>query len=257
MLDDLGPKIESLNLVRSTDEFSRWVRRELRALIPHAVLLGTMGKLLGMGSVATHRIGVDFPLNLVEATKNAAGAIDDPSMDKWFRSGKPSFINVVDMSDRSEKISWRRTMLAYGIRGIAIAGVLDHSLKRFAVFQLGNPYEGGSFENLKVLSELSKGMADAAWRSIEVKANSFARGSACHPTFGLTVTELNIIELIAQGFSNKEIARRRGVSDSTIKTQVQRTGAKLGANRRAEIVAIAMPLLNQLPAQSMIDYEDF
>ncbi len=47
---------------------------------------------------------------------------------------------------------------------------------------------------------------------------------------------MNLIRLVAQGDTNKEIAARLGIGDETVKTLLERTYAKLGVRRRAEAV---------------------
>ncbi len=245
----------SLQAIQSSRDFRSWVRFELRRVFPHAAFLATVGKLYGVGSVATHRMDVDFPLSLVEDLKNSVGALDDPMMYGWFRSERLRYVDMQDVEELGSQQRWRQVLLSYGVRGMMIHGVLDHRARRFAVFQICNPYVGSSFESAKLLMALVNPIAKAVWNVIDGKTLGQLRLLTGHPTLSLTPTELHIIELLAQGLSNKEIARRRGVSDSTVKTQVQRTGAKLGATRRAEIVAIAMPMLSSLPAQTLLDYD--
>lgn len=244
--------------VQSIDALEDWVRLDLRSVLPHAALLGTVGKLYGVGSIPTHRFSVDYPLGMIELLKNSAGALNDPLMYGWFRSQKLRYIDIEEMEEFGEQQEWRGTLLKYGVRSMMIHGVLDHSARRFAIFQLCNPSEGRSYENIALFSSLITSLAQVIWALFLNKSVHIAGGSGFvgHPTLSLTATELHIIELLAQGLSNKEIARRRGVSDSTVKTQVQRTGAKVGATRRAEIVAMAMPMLSPLPPQSLIDYGD-
>ena len=247
----------SLEEVSSARGFKDWVRYELRPLLPHAAFLCTLGNLYGIGSVATHRLDIDFPLAIVEDLKNSAGALDDPMMYGWFRSERPKYVEILQVNELGDQRRWREVLTGYGIRGMAIHGVLDHAARRFAVFQICNPFAGGSPDTMRLLSSLTGLMAKAAWTTVDSRVVAGSRQLVGHPTLTLTPAELHIVELLAQGLSNKEIARLRGVSDSTVKTQVQRTGAKLGATRRAEIVAIAMPMLSPLPAQTLIDYGDF
>lgn len=254
----MNNQIESLSAglqtIRTSREFDKWVRFELRKHLPHAAFLGTLGKLYGVGSVPTHRVAVDFPLNMVEELKNNVGAIDDPLMYGWFRSERPRHIDIEEIEEFGCQQEWRKKLVEYGMRSMLIHGVLDHAARRFAVFQIGNPYGGASFETIQLLSALVQRMSQAAWATIDSRSSPPTRWLVGHPTISLTATELQIVEMLAQGMSNKEIARRRGVSDSTVKTQVSRTGAKLGATRRAEIVAIAMPMLSPLPAQTIVQY---
>jgi DNA-binding CsgD family transcriptional regulator len=55
---------------------------------------------------------------------------------------------------------------------------------------------------------------------------------------GITPRELEILGLIAEGLSNREIAERLFVSQNTIKTHSSRLFDKLGAKRRTQAVQL-------------------
>ena len=55
---------------------------------------------------------------------------------------------------------------------------------------------------------------------------------------GITKRELEILELIAQGLSNREIAEKLFVSENTVKTHSSRLFDKLSARRRTQAVQI-------------------
>jgi ATP/maltotriose-dependent transcriptional regulator MalT len=57
--------------------------------------------------------------------------------------------------------------------------------------------------------------------------------------FGITPRELEILVLIAEGLSNREIAGRLFVSENTVKTHSSRLFEKLDARRRTQAVQIA------------------
>jgi DNA-binding CsgD family transcriptional regulator len=57
--------------------------------------------------------------------------------------------------------------------------------------------------------------------------------------FGITPRELEILVLIAEGLSNREIAARLFVSENTVKTHSSRLFEKLDARRRTQAVQIA------------------
>ena len=59
---------------------------------------------------------------------------------------------------------------------------------------------------------------------------------------GITRRELEILELIAQGLSNREIADKLFVSENTVKTHSSRLFDKLSARRRTQAVQIAKEL---------------
>ena len=55
---------------------------------------------------------------------------------------------------------------------------------------------------------------------------------------GITKRELEILALIAEGLSNREIAEQLFVSENTVKTHSSRLFDKLGAKRRTQAVQI-------------------
>ncbi|WP_128382307.1 response regulator [Streptomyces cavernae] len=55
----------------------------------------------------------------------------------------------------------------------------------------------------------------------------------------LSQRELEVLELIAQGSTNREAAKRLFISETTVKTHLLHVYAKLGVNDRAAAVAVA------------------
>jgi DNA-binding NarL/FixJ family response regulator len=62
-------------------------------------------------------------------------------------------------------------------------------------------------------------------------------GSQVEP---LTLREIEVLELVAQGLSNKAIAVRLGISDQTVKFHVASIAGKLGAANRTDAVRRAV-----------------
>jgi DNA-binding CsgD family transcriptional regulator len=70
----------------------------------------------------------------------------------------------------------------------------------------------------------------------------FVRDDRQVEALGLTRRELEILALIAEGLSNREIAEREHVSENTVKTHSSRILDKLGARRRTQAVQRAKQL---------------
>jgi RNA polymerase sigma factor (sigma-70 family) len=62
----------------------------------------------------------------------------------------------------------------------------------------------------------------------------------------LTERESQIVQLIAQGLSNKQIAKRLQISEWTVSTHLRRIFAKLGVDSRAAMVYRCSSLLNNI-----------
>jgi LuxR family maltose regulon positive regulatory protein len=80
----------------------------------------------------------------------------------------------------------------------------------------------------------------AAWKS------RYQSGADPSPRSGLedplSAREGAILNLIAQGLSNKEIARNLAIAPETVKSHVKHIFIKLGTERRAQAVARAQSL---------------
>jgi two-component system, NarL family, response regulator LiaR len=63
--------------------------------------------------------------------------------------------------------------------------------------------------------------------------------SARAEAIGITPRELEVLQLIAEGLSTREMAERLFVSENTVKTHTARVLDKLGASRRTQAVQAA------------------
>ena len=73
--------------------------------------------------------------------------------------------------------------------------------------------------------------------AVPVAASStFVLDDAVRERLGITRRELEVLELVARGLSNREIGEALFVSESTVKTHCSRVFDKLGARRRTEAI---------------------
>lgn len=77
-------------------------------------------------------------------------------------------------------------------------------------------------------------------------ANTGADRNGAPAALALTARETQVVELLAAGLSNKDIARRLNISVATTKSHVHNLLGKLGVQRRAQVArcasAVAAPL---------------
>lgn len=81
------------------------------------------------------------------------------------------------------------------------------------------------------------------WKLSSRKApGPFERNVKAQKTLGLTGQEMKVLERLAAGQANKEIARTLGLSPNTVKTHVANLYAKLEVSRRTQAVGKARDL---------------
>jgi DNA-binding CsgD family transcriptional regulator len=144
-----------------------------------------------------------------------------------------------------------RTVLIYG--ALLAAGALGLTWLQHHFLMHG--YPGEAFAGLASLIFLILGLWVSAWHfgrppppAVLEPAAPDAQGpaSGAAPPFrgaaGVSSREWEVLQLLAAGNSNKEIARHLGVSPNTIKTHVSRLFEKLRARRRTEAIARAREL---------------
>lgn len=144
----------------------------------------------------------------------------------------------------------RKTILLYGLLG----GVLIAGLKlieyRFLVVEHSIEIYGGLVALLFAMLgiwlglKLTKTKETVVVREVPVPVivraqQPFVIDEARRDKLGITPRELEILELIAAGLSNREIAEKVFVSENTVKTHSSRLFDKLGAKRRTQAVQIA------------------
>ena len=139
----------------------------------------------------------------------------------------------------------RRYVLLYGL----IAGILIAALRlieyRWLVVEHSVEIYGGLvaavFASLGIWLglRLTRHTETVVVREVMVPAPlSFVRDESKLESLGITPRELEILQLIAEGLSNKEIAERLFVSENTVKTHSSRLFDKLNARRRTQAVQI-------------------
>jgi DNA-binding NarL/FixJ family response regulator len=67
-----------------------------------------------------------------------------------------------------------------------------------------------------------------------------AQGSDSNLAGILSARELQVVRLIAEGLSNKQIGANLGLSDKTIKNHISHILAKLGLNARTQVAVLAL-----------------
>ena len=139
----------------------------------------------------------------------------------------------------------KRTILVYGILGGVLIAVLKLVEYRFLVVEHSLEIYGGivallfSAVGLWLGLKLTRTREKIVVREVPVPVpvpGPFIRNTTRLNELGITPRELEILELMAAGHSNREMAERLFVSENTVKTHAGRLFDKLSARRRTQAV---------------------
>lgn len=149
------------------------------------------------------------------------------------------------------KTAVKKTILVYGLLGGVLITVLELIEYRFLVVEHSIELYGGlialvfSAVGIWLGLRLTRGPGGRAGaepragHAASAPATPFTADGDALARLGLTPRELEILGLIAEGLSNREIAERLFVSENTVKTHSSRVFSKLSARRRTHAVQIA------------------
>jgi two-component system, NarL family, response regulator LiaR len=144
-------------------------------------------------------------------------------------------------ADRRRR-AWR-DILVYGVASGLLVAVLKLTEYRFLVIEHSFEIYAGIVAVLFAALGISLGLTlrqrkTAAPEPPVPAEGPFEPDRTRITELGITPRELEILGLIAAGLSNREIADRLYVSESTVKTHSSRLFDKLGAKRRTQAVRI-------------------
>src|SRR5215213_948510 len=137
----------------------------------------------------------------------------------------------------------KRTVLIYGLVGGVLIAVLKLAEYRFLVVEHSLEIYGGLIAflfaalgiwlGLRLTRPTERVVVREVIRPVPV-STPFVPDTTAIQQLGLTPRELEILALIAEGLSNREIASRIFVSENTVKTHSANLFAKLQARRRTQ-----------------------
>lgn len=139
--------------------------------------------------------------------------------------------------------SARKTILLYGLIGGVLIAVLKLIEYRFLVLEHSLEIYGGivalifATVGIWLGLKLTRTRTEIVVREVPVHVGGpFERNDARVEELGITRRELEILEAMAAGLSNREIGERLFVSENTVKTHAARLFSKLSASRRTQAV---------------------
>jgi DNA-binding CsgD family transcriptional regulator len=132
---------------------------------------------------------------------------------------------------------WKRAVI-YG----ALLAAGTFALQWLDYQRLARAHSGDIYVFLIALAFLGLGIFVGVRAVGASKPAAFDGNPKAQAALGISARELEVLQEIAAGCSNKEIAARLNVSPNTVKTHVARLFEKLGAKRRTDAINRAREL---------------
>lgn len=123
-------------------------------------------------------------------------------------------------------------MFLYALALAVAAWLLDWLEYRY----LTRAFSGQIYVALLAIGFVALGMWAGQRLTPRPAPAEFRRNQEAIRSLGLTARECEILELLASGQSNKEMARALAISPNTVKTHVANVYAKLDVERRVQAV---------------------
>ncbi|MET0208938.1 MAG: LuxR C-terminal-related transcriptional regulator [Burkholderiaceae bacterium] len=215
-------------------QFFVWSQTHLQALLPHRLLVCVTDLPPSPRLVAQlfHLKPMSDPLLAqLESTEHGFWL---HLMRRWGQGRRALHVDMAaDMPS-----ALYQPLLDAGLRHLMLHGVgssgLDGDRPESLFLLAGDPCDPEHLQRLELLTPA----LHAAWRRVRQQT----RGQALPRRAGALVTprEHQIVEGLRAGLSNEGIAVQLGISMFTVKNHVRKILRKLGANNRAQAVAIVM-----------------
>ncbi len=228
-----------------------------------AAALGLLELSLGRAAAAAEQLAAAVELARAEG-------IDEPGLTRYVPDRVEALVDLDRLDEAAELVDWyegnavrlgRRGAIASSLRcrGLlaAASGRLDEALAAFEQALVEHdavplPFDrartllvyGAALRRAKRKADARDRLEEAAAAFEELSASAFvdraraelARiGGRRRSEGGLTATERQIAELVAEGRSNKEVAAALFVSVKTVEANLSRVYAKLGLRSRGEL----------------------
>jgi len=218
------------------------VTPEVRARLGREATFAVVGR-VGSAVEATRMLR-DQPLDmvLVESTLPEPGAVE---MARFFRVRQPKtvVVFVTRAYSQIELFEAARVGAAAYVRASTDADMFLATLRRAAAGQFPIDEEVVRFPAVaaRILAQFREDSAIDSIPAEQLAAPRLEPPAPLGPLFvRLSPREIEILDLVARGNSNKIIARKLSISDQTVKNHVSAILRKLEVNDRTEAVVYAL-----------------
>ncbi len=220
--------IHACQQVEALSEFTDLLQGQLQRLMPYGKF--ALGRLEGIQPYSL--VSINFPDDYITHVLSQTMLIYGPDVAMSCKRHRPLFYDKSTINDAHP--IWRETFLKYGLTNVASHGWGDVSRATLVCFSIGDLASPWDVRQQYLFEMLMPHFYIVAQRM------GLSSHSMDKPEYGLSLREKEVLKWAAMGKNNSEMGVILGVSDSTVKTYIDRAMRKLNVYNRTHAVAIAI-----------------
>jgi transcriptional regulator EpsA len=222
--------LDSCCVVQTLEEYKSLLRDKVRKVLPHAMALGGLVDLWKL-SVLDY-VNVDFPVNYVNSVIGESGSLKSPLIRCWKKKYQPFYVNDIQVIAAIDA-EWVEVASQNGINNLVVHGLVDLSGKLTSYFCFANTPIGWTNKHCRILQLIFPGLHVALKRVLTNESKKRVEAVS------LSSREIDIIRLLQNGRTNKQIAITLGISENTVRNHMHNAFEKLNVKNRAQAIAKA------------------
>jgi DNA-binding CsgD family transcriptional regulator len=230
---DLRAWVDAVTCLPPTSEqLLPWIEGPLRTFFPYKGLVLGHGDLVAGQLKVTHMLASGHDEAYLNQIATTFELEQRGTLKWWFANRQPFYIDPAAPPPYASAFELEE-IRRFGLGNVAGHGVLNirsNAGTYFGFAGVGEPLSEWHLDALRLIAPvlndlLLAHLADGQKRLPE-------------PLHSLTPRQKVIVRHLATGMSNKVIARTLGISDITVRNQLGEIYARVGVNRRAQLIAL-------------------
>ncbi|WP_218152965.1 response regulator transcription factor [Variovorax sp. YR750] len=215
-----------------------WIEGPLRAFFPfRGVVLGH-GELVAGQLKITHMLASGLDAEYLQQIATTFELAQRGALQWWLANRQPFLIDPKN-PPRYASVFEVTEIEKFGLCNVAGHGVLNVKANAgtyFGFIGVRTPLSEWHLEALRLLTPV---LNDLFLANIASREESMGIDGNRSAVIGeLTTRERSIVRHLAEGLSNKSIARALGTSEKTVRNQLARIYAHLGVRKRSELIVL-------------------
>ncbi len=191
------------------------------------------------------RLGLRRSMENQEGLTIAAECADLACLRDWLKDGGQADVAVVDRSlPDGDGLEIVPTLKEAGIKVIVLTVEDDDQEIRAAIETGVDGYLLKSSDSDQILHAIGIVLQDSCAFPTHV-LQKMSRGQASDPLSSLSQREMEIAELVAQGYSNKVIGGKLNLSDNTVRNHLANVMQKLNFHNRVQVATLVLQHLKR------------